>query len=344
MPFMQKYVALMIGCLLLTSCSTEAQHSRFDVDLEEIDHVSVLSLDGQEIRLPLALFLGELKQQGHHLIPTDHVFHRSDMMYTLLVHRRSESPLVVQIGRTASQFGNITYEGEGAVNFYRWIRRLTAESIFASNLQEGEIRAEDLNRERVLEERQKNELVNLLRQALYLPSEDWQAYHPLYPDYRLKLNYGDRITEVRILTPTIAAVRFGNDTFYYEMPNKLHEQVVGWLSPQILTGIQMEMLFQATHWKIIQDGGFHHPVIWNLRDVPEKKMYAHQMVRVLRDGEPLTAKPQQTSAERYRFVVSSGDKKQTIVVYDHHFVLSEQFYQLPDIGKTVASLLQSEEK
>jgi len=343
MPFMQKYVALMIGCLLLTSCSTEAQQSRFDVDLKEIDHVSVLSLDGQEVRLPLALFLGELKQQGHHLIPTDHVFHRGDMMYTLLVHRRSESPLVVQIGRNASQFGNVTYEGEGAVNFYRWIRRLTAESIFASNLQEGEIRADDLNRGRVLEEMQKNELENLLRRTVYHASEDWQAY-PLYPDYRLKLNYGDRITEVRILTPTMAAVRFGNDTFYYDMPNKLHEQVVKWLSPQILTGIQMEMLFQANHWKIIQDGDFHHPVIWDLKDVPVKKMYAHQMVRVFREGAPLTAKPRQTSAERFRFVVSSGEKKQTIVVYDHHFVLSDQFYRLPDIGKTAAGLLQSGEK
>ncbi|HZG15064.1 MAG TPA: hypothetical protein VE710_08610 [Candidatus Bathyarchaeia archaeon] len=343
MPFMQKYVALMIGCLLLTSCSTAAQQSRFDMDLEEIDHVSVLSLDGQEIQLPLALFLGELKQQGHHLIPTDHVFHRDDMMYTLLVHRRSESPLVVQIGRNASQFGNITYEGEGAVNFYRWIRRLTAESIFASNLLEGEIRAEDLNREKVLEELQRNELESLLRRAVYNASEDWQAY-PLYPDYRLKLNYGDRITEVRMLTPTNAAVRFGNDTFYYEMPDRLHERVVEWLSPHILTGIQLEMLFQANHWKIIQDGDFHHPVFWDLKDVPEKKMYVHQMVRVLREGAPLTAKPRQISAERFRFVVSSGEKKQNIVVYDHHFVLSEQFYQLHDIGKTVASLLQSEEK
>ncbi|WP_134686182.1 hypothetical protein [Brevibacillus migulae] len=339
MPLMQKYVALMIGCLLLTSCATASQHSRFDRNLEEIDRVSVLSLDGQEIELPLAIFLGELKRQGLHLEPSDEEFHRDEMMYTLLVHRRSESPLVIQVGKNASQFGNTTYIGEGAKNFYRWIRKLTAESLFSSRLQEGEIRAEDLNRERMLEFQQRNELEPLLQRAVYHASEESRVY-PLYPDYRLKLHYEDRITEVRILTPTLAAVNFGSDIFYYEMPKTVHDRVAEWLSPQILTGFQMELLFQSNLWEIIREGDLHHAVIWDMEKTPDKKTYTHQMVRVFLDGIPLAVKPTQPGAERFRFYVSSGEKKQTIIVYDHHFVLYDHVYQLHDIGKTIESLLK----
>lgn len=228
MPFMHRYVYLFIGCLLLTSCSQVVSKNQMDVELEAVEQVSVLSADGQEIQLPLPLFLGEIEKQGKQLRPTDKKLMQSDLRYTLLVRRRSESPLVVQIGRNMSQLGTVTYEGTGAGHFYHWIRELTAGSIFTPKLRNGEIRANGLNRQMVLEEKQREELASLLQRAVYKPVEEISV-PPLFPDYQLKLDYGQRTTEVSMLTPTVAAVRFGNDTLYYDIPEQLYARLSEWL-------------------------------------------------------------------------------------------------------------------
>lgn len=337
MPFMHKYISALFCCILLTACSQAAQQNGIDVDLEAIDHVSVLTLDGQEIQLQLPLFLGEIRKFGKNLQLVQKELPRSDTMYTLLVHRREESPLVVQVGRTMIQFGKNCYEGEGAEMFYRWIRKLTGESMFNPRLSNAELRAADLGRGRILEEEQQRELEGLLRGSVYLQQEEMNQY-PIYPDYRLKLEYGERTAEVRMISTTTAAVHLGNDTIYYKVPQKLFAALTEWLPPQALTSLHLETLFQADKLELYNPNGSTPVNSWDFMQQPEKKAAFHQLIRQLRYGVPLAQKPQAIGSELFHFVLINSGKQQTVVIYADYFLIHDQVYRLAKIGQMAEEL------
>lgn len=158
-PYLQIYMlpALLI-CLLLAGCADGSNRNisevkkRIDVEMGAVEKVTVLSTDGQEISIDLTSFLNDLSEQGKDLQLSTEPLTREDVRYTLILTRKVEAPLVIEVGEQASQFGDEAYRGSGADKFYRWIRKLSGTALLESSLHSVEITADDLTTSSALQD------------------------------------------------------------------------------------------------------------------------------------------------------------------------------------------------
>ncbi|NGQ93992.1 hypothetical protein G3578_02250 [Brevibacillus sp. SYP-B805] len=335
---------LLVSCVLLVSCSASKQErmeqNRFDMELEAIEKVSVLSTDGKEVTLNLPVFLEELGQQDKDLQRVEEPLQNRDLRYTLIVRRRGEAPLVVEVGKEASQIGNVSYSGKGAGGFYRWIRKLTAEAILAAPVQAVEASAGDLDRSLALDGRQSAEIASLLRTAKYHPGEEQKRY-PVYPDYRLKLDNGGQMIEVSLLTPTMFAVKWGNETLYYDGSSQLFSRLTEWLPPHSTALNPIAPLFKAMECRLYPGSAAQvkHQV-WKVDRSIENQAILHQMIRLLHQGIP-SNQPAAAGKELYTVVFVVGGVPHTLKMYDSTFVLDGQRYRHPHIDQTLLQLVGS---
>jgi hypothetical protein len=338
---------LLVSCLLLVSCSASKQEgmgqNRFDMELEAVEKVSVLSTDGKEVTLNLPVFLKGLGQQDMELQRVEMPLQNRDLRYTLIVHRRGEAPLVVEVGKEVSQVGNVSYSGKGARGFYSWIRKLTAEAIFAAPVQAVEVSAGDLDRSLTLDGRQSAEIVSLLRDVKYHAAEEQKRY-PVYPDYRLKLDRGGQMIEVSLLTPTLLSVEWGSETIYFDGSSQLFSRLTEWL-PLHSTAINpIDPLFKAMECRLYP--GSEPQVkkqVWKVDRSIENQAILHQMIRLLHKGIP-SSQPGAREKELYTVVFVVGEVPHTLKMYDRTFLLDGQRYQHPHIDQALLQLFGSMQK
>jgi hypothetical protein len=319
--------------------------NRLNVELKTIEKVSVLSTDGQEVTLNLPVFLGELDKQGKELHQTARPLQSAELRYTLIVQRRGDAPLVIEVGKEASQIGNLTYSGSSAVNFYHWIRELTAGSLFTTmQIQKGDLHAGDLNRSLSLDERQIAEITSYLRNAKYHPIEDGKHY-PLYPDYRLKLENGERTMEITLLTPTLLSVQLGRETLQYDVSGQLFSLLTEWLPLHASAGNPLDQLYKTRECELVPGRlSQAKKQSWKMDQSIEIQAILHQIIRKLHEGVPAEQSAAVSGREQYSLLFQVNGKEHVLKMYEQVFSLDGKYYRHRHLDKTVLQLLGSMQK
>ncbi|MFD2371280.1 hypothetical protein ACFSO0_15255 [Brevibacillus sp. GCM10020057] len=343
-------LTIVVACMVVTGCAqntkiTEADmKNRIETELDTVERVSVMSTDGQEVSLDLRLFLSELHGQGKDLQLSDEPLKQEDVKFTLVLYRKQLAPLVVSVGEKASQFGESTYRGPGAITFYQWIHRLTGKGLMA--LQEDSIllNADDLSESRTLSLEEAGYIQKVLREAV--PESDKnEDQQPLYPHYRLRINSGERPMEVTVLTPTLISVPFGRDTHYFQVDGTLFSRLTEYLVPREMTSDPIEKLFKATNIRV--DASGQMPVDNIDLDVTQSTVeqgLAHQTVRLLKTGVPLPQPPQQSGLVQYKLHFRVSGEERTVTFYSLYFQIDDQWYSHNQLQKTIWKWIASAQK
>lgn len=325
------FPVLMAG-LLLAGCSEGVKDAesdmkkQLDADLRAVEKVTVLSTDGQEVPLALDEFLKELPEQGKDLQVSPQPLKRDEIRYTLVLYRQKLAPLVVEVGKQASQYGENTYRGPGADRFYQWIHRKAGKGLLPTAVQTAVVTAEDLGQTVTLGTTQAKFLQGVLAAATPLSDEKIDQY-PLYPNYLLRIDAGDRSLHVSMLTPTLVSIPFGRETHYYSIQGSLFSQLTQWLPPRRTEGDALDRLFQASKIRIEPSGDVSvASVEQSATDTTVEQGKAHQCVRLLKGGVAIAGQPKSPGNERYRLIFSVEQGDVTVHVYDRHIRVNDTWY------------------
>ncbi|MFY0542803.1 hypothetical protein [Brevibacillus sp. H7] len=343
------YPVLLVG-LLLTGCSASSERQlsemkeQIDLEVGAVQKVAVLSTDGQEVALDPAAFLNDLPAEGKELELSDTPLEREDVRYTLILYRKVEAPLVLEVGERASRFGDKTYGGSGAANFYRWVRQLTGEALLQSSVRTADLVADDLGRSVSMTEQEAASLWQTLQSADYLETVEEKQY-PLYPRYRLKLDMGAGHLEATVLTPTMVSIPFGKETHYYRIQGSLFSTLTEWLPPNHVSTDPFESLFKADEIHIQPMANLAiQQQVRKMSDSTIDLGMSHQCIRLLKSGilqSKPTALPRQ---ENYRIIFVSGETKSTVQMYDRYFVYDGKVYTHGGVDQSVLDLLNAKRK
>jgi hypothetical protein len=337
---------VMLVSLFVAGCSSEVSNrnaselkKRIEVEIGTIEKGSVLSTDGQEVSLDLQAFLNDLPERGKELQLSDTPLQREDVRYTLILHRKTLAPLVIEVGEQASQFGGQTYRGSGAVNFYRWVRQQAGKSLLPDRVRSIELTAVDFAHTLPLKQQEAETVWQLLKTAETVDVMEQKQY-PLYPYYRIKLDTGERAMEATVLTPTLLSVPFGKETHYYRIPGSLFSLLTEWLPPQKAISDPFEPLFKATHIRIepVKD----QSVKAQTRKISETTVdqaLAHQCVRLLKDGTHQHGQRAQPQQARFRLTFFGNGTETSIYVFDRYFLYEGRVYTHPEWKETIRELL-----
>lgn len=340
----------LFACLLLTACSKGSnQHlnemkKQLDVEIGTIDKVSVLSTDGQEFPIDLDAFTGDLTQQGRDLQQSDTPIKREDVRYTVILYRKIEAPLVIEVGTQASQLANKTYRGNGAERFYRWIRDITGHSLFRAEIRNVEVTADDINQSISLSDGPTGEVWQILRTAEHVDAVEGKQY-PLYPHYRLKLDTGNNVLEATILTPTLLAVKVGAETHYFRVNSELFSKLTQWLPLREKSADSFDTLFKASEIRIIPTGDKTVSMLERkLADSTFDQALSHELVRLLKRGIPASRDLSLPKQEKFKlvFVINGEDKE--IRMYEQYFAMNGQNYAHLQLDRKILALVGAFQK
>jgi hypothetical protein len=336
---------VMLVSLFVAGCSSEVSDrnaselkKRIEAEIGVIEKGSVLSTDGQEVSLDLQTFLNDLQGHGKELQLSDTPLQREDVRYTLILHRKSVAPLVIEVGEQASQFGDQTYRGSGAVNFYRWVRQQAGKRLLPQSVRSIELTAVDFAYTLPLKQREAEAVWQLLKSAETVDMMEQKQY-PLYPYYRLKLE-GERTVEATVLTPTLLSVPFGKETHYYRIPGSLFSLLTEWLPPQKAISDPFEPLFKATHIRIepLKDARVEAQTR-KISETTVEQALAHQLVRLLKDGTLQDGQRAQPQQARFRLTFFGNGTESSLYVFDRYFLYDGRVYTHPEWNETIRDLL-----
>ncbi|MGQ7277266.1 hypothetical protein ACT91Q_04805 [Brevibacillus thermoruber] len=340
------FPVLMAG-LLMAGCSegvkgTESDMKKqLDADLGAVEKVTVLSTDGQEVPLALDEFLKELPEQGKDLQVSPQPLKRDEIRYTLVLYRHKLAPLVVEVGKQASQYGENTYRGPGADRFYQWIHREAGKGLLPAAIQTAVVSAEDLGQTVTLGKTQAEFLQGVLAAATPLSDKEIDQY-PLYPHYRLRIDTGGRSLHITMLTPTLVSIPFGRETHYYSIQGSLFSQLTQWLPPRRTAGDAFDRLFQASKIRVEPSGDARvASVEQSATETTVEQGKAHQCVRLLKGGVALAGQPKSPGSERYRLIFSVEESEVTVHVYDRHIRFNDNWYAHERLDDELLTLLRA---
>nr|WP_242071883.1 hypothetical protein [Brevibacillus formosus] len=310
-------------------------------ELGTVDKVTVMSTDGQEVLLDLRLFLQELSGQGQDLQISSEPLKQEDVRFTLVLYRTQQAPLVVTVGESASEFGGHTYRGAGASYFYQWINKLTGKGVLSQKIQSVRLAAEDLGQARVLNELEAEYIRKVMESAV--PEVDSRSkQHPLYPNYRMRMNSADKPVEVAILTPTLIAVPFGRETFFFHVEGSLFSRLTEWMPPSNRKDDRIDQLFKSTRIRITAIGEMNvQDTKLDVTKTTIEQGIAHQSVRVLKNADPLIVPPKEPGKKQYELYFLVNDKEQRIEVYPRYFKYEQTWYIHDELAENVWKLFQS---
>lgn len=341
---------ILVAGLLMAGCSQESKgtdpdmRDRIETDLGAVEKVTVMSTDGQEVMLDLPVFLKELPEQGKDLQISPDLLEQEDVRFTLVLYRRQLAPLVVSVGEKASQYGESTYRGIGAVHFYQWIRSQTGKGLLAQQLNSVLLSADDLSQTRVLGAVESGTIKNMLDAAVPETDQSDKQY-PLHPYYRMRINSTEKPLEVTVLTPTLLSVPFGRERLSFHVEGKLFSQLTEWLPPAEMADDSIEPLFKSTRIRLETTGG---KPVQNMEldviDTTVEQGIAHQAVRLLKTGVPLTETPKLEGSELYRLQFLVNGKERTVVFYPRHFRVEKAWYLHSHLEESVWKLLEPTKK
>ncbi|QRG65511.1 hypothetical protein [Brevibacillus choshinensis] len=344
-------LSIVVACSVITGCAQDSKVTQADMreqigtELGSVEKVTVMSTDGQEVSLELPEFLKELQNQGKDLQLSRDPLKQDEVRFTLVLYRKQLAPLVVSVGEKASQFGENTYRGTGAITFYQWVHRLTGKGLLPRNSENILLSADDLSQSRVLEESEKTFIQSVLQKAV--PESDHTVnQHPLYPNYKLRINSSDRPIDITILTPTLITIPFGRDQHFYHVDGQMFSTLTEYLLPREKEAPSIEKLFKATKIRVEATGDMR---VDNLDlDVTQSTVeqgIAHQAVRLLKTGVQLVDRPQQEiGPEEYRIHFRIGDNDQTVIFYARHFRINDKWYAHNQVQKAIWKLLEHTQK
>jgi hypothetical protein len=339
-------LSVLLVSLLVAGCSTEGStrnasewKRRIETEMDAIAKGSVLSTDGQEVSLDVQAFLNDLPAQGKELQLSDKPLQREDVRYTLILHRKTEAPLVIEVGEQASQFGSQTYRGSGAVKFYRWVRQQVGKRLLPGSVRSIDLTAVDFAHSLSLKQQEAEAVWQLLKSAETVDVMEQRQY-PLYPYYRIKLDTGERTVEATVLTPTLLSVPFGKETHYYRIHGSLFSLLTEWLPPQEAKSDPFEPLFKTTHIRIepIQDPSIKAQTR-KISETTVDQALAHQCVRLLRDGTLRDGQLAQPQQARFRLTFFGNGTETSMYVFDRAFLHEGRVYTHPELEETIRDLL-----
>lgn len=344
-------LSIVVACTVITGCAPDSKvtetdmRERIGTELGSVERVTVMSTDGQEVSLELPEFLKELQNQGKDLQLSQEPLKQEDVRFTLVLYRKQLAPLVVSVGEKASQFGENTYRGAGAITFYQWIHRLTGKGLLPKNIDNILLSADDLSQSRTLEENEAASIQKVLLTAV--PESDQNSkQHPLYPNYKLRINSVDRPIDITILTPTLISIPFGRDQHFYHVDGQMFSTLTEYLLPKEKEAQPIEKLFKATNIRVEATGQM---LVNNLDlDVTQSTVeqgVAHQAVRLLKTGVQLVDRPQQgIGPEEYRIHFQVGESDHTVIFYPRHFRVNDSWYAHNQVQKSIWKLLEPAQK
>ncbi|MFS0553033.1 hypothetical protein [Brevibacillus sp. 179-C9.3 HS] len=339
-------LVMMVSSLFVTGCAQSGKVSddmkdHIETELGAVEKVTVMSTDGQEVLLDLRSFMQELSGQGQDLQISSEPLRQEDVRFTLVLYRKQQAPLVVTVGELASEFGGHTYRGAGASYFYQWVNKLTGKGVLSQKINSVRLAAEDLGQARVLSEIETENIRKVLGSAVP-EGESGKKQYPLYPNYRMKMNSADKPLEVAILTPTLIAVPYGRETYYFHVDGSLFSQLTEWLPPSNNNEDAIGQLFKTTHIRIAANGEM--PVQNTEMDVTQTTIeqgIAHQSVRLLKNADPLQGSPKAPGSKQFELHFLVNDTEQIIEIYPNYFKYDQTWYIHDELAENEWKLFQS---
>ncbi len=306
--------------------------------LDAVEKVSVLTTDGEEIFLDMSAIKKEFPQTSQEIYRSTDRLKESDVRYTLLAYRQNQAPLVFEIGEMACQFEDVTYRGKDARTFYQKIAELAGRALLAGqHVQSIELSAVDKGDLVHLKNTQSQELWQIFRQASYQVKPDLVPY-PLYPLYSLKLDFGNRVREITVLTPSLVTFKLGNDVLYFRVSGSLFSLLTKQIAPKPAENDRFDQLFRADKIYILSSANKAQmisdaadPIIW--------ESMAHQFIRALKEGSPREQKTSGAEKEIYKIILTMGNTKKEISVFESGFVFDGRVFKQHRIVKQIEGLL-----
>lgn len=341
--------SILLAGLLLAGCSQENKGStdmreRIDTELGVVEKVTVMSTDGQEVTLDLPQFLKELPEQGKDLQTSLEPLKQEDVRFTLVIYRKKLAPLVVSVGETASQYGESTYRGGGAVGFYQWILRQTGRGLLSQRMENVLLSAEDLSRTRALGKAETAYIQSVLEGSVAEMEKSSKQY-PLHPYYRLRIDGAVRPLEVTVLTPTLISVPFGRETLFFHVQGKLFSKLTEWLPPKDVEDDLIESLFKSSRIRLEAAGGTAiQDAELTVTDTTVEQGIGHQVVRLLKTGSLLKIVPQQPGQEQFRLHFLVNGQERTFHFYPHYFRVESAWYAHDRLDQTIWKMLAPPKK
>lgn len=339
-------LVMMVSTLFVTGCAQSGKVSddmkdHIETELGAVEKVTVMSTDGQEVLLDLRLFLQELSGQGQDLQISSEPLKQEDVRFTLVLYRTQQAPLVVTVGESASEFGGHTYRGAGASYFYQWVNQLTGKGVLSQKIQSVRLAAEDLGQARVLNESEAEYIRKVMGSAV--PELDSRSkQYPLYPNYRMRINSADRPVEVAILTPTLIAVPFGRETFFFHVEGSLFSRLTEWMPPSNRKEDRIDQLFKSAQIRIIANGEMNvQDTELDVTQTTIEQGIAHQSVRLLKNGDRLNVPPKDPGPKQYEIHFFVNDTEQRIELYPRYFKYDQTWYIHDELAENEWKLFQS---
>ncbi|TGV22349.1 hypothetical protein EN829_045850 [Mesorhizobium sp. M00.F.Ca.ET.186.01.1.1] len=339
-------LVVMVASMFVSGCAQSDKvpadmNDRIETELGAVEKATVMSTDGQEVMLDLPTFMKELSNQGKDLQLSEEALKQEDVRFTLVLYRKQLAPLVVAVGEGASQFGENTYRGAGAVAFYQWIQKLTGKGLLSQKIDTVLLSADDLGKTRALGEAEADLIRKVLATATPEPGAANKQY-ALYPNYQMRINATDRPLEVTVLTPTLISVPFGKETHTFRVDGGLFSKLTEWIPPADTGDKTFEQLFKASQIRISATGAAAAENIEvEVRKTTVEQGIAHQAVRLLQAADLLKEAPKDPGHEQHRLSFFVNGKEREVVLYANYFQLDAKWYIHSEIAENQWKLFQS---
>ncbi|MGC5324137.1 hypothetical protein [Brevibacillus sp. SYSU BS000544] len=331
-------IAVIAGCSNVGDKPGTKERNVLAAKIDSVEKVSVLTTDGQEIGLDMATIKKELPLTTEELYRSTERLKEEEVRYTLLAYHESHAPLVIEVGESACQFEDVTYRGKDASLFYQKIAELTGQALIkAPNVQSIDVEAVDKNGTVRLTSEQSSEIWQMIRQAIVQKKPKSTPY-PLFPHYRLRIDFGERIREITVLTPSLVSIQVGKDTQYMRVSGSLFSLLTKYIPPQPEESKEFDQLFKAE--KIIMlAAGQKEPQLQEGIDPILLEGVAHQFVRILQNGTRSTDSSLQNEKVRYKIILLIGNTRKECVVYESGFYIEGKGFKHSQIIRQLEELL-----
>ncbi|MGD8190998.1 hypothetical protein ACQCN2_13555 [Brevibacillus ginsengisoli] len=323
-------VMILSGCSTAPTKTTDRVDNLFSSKIHSVKQVSVITTDGQEIVLDSQTVKNTLPQTTQEIYRSTDSLRESDVRYTVLAYRDDQAPLVIEVGESACQFEGTTYRGVDTQAFYQSIAELTGQALFSgNNPQSIQLSALDKEDKAGLNPVQTQQVWRMIKQAKYQVKPEFIPY-PLFPNYKLQLDFGDRIREVSMLTPGLVKLQIGNDVLYYRVPSSLFSLLTKYITPQSDEHNLIDKLFKARGIFMVSADSqekfnttFKDPILW--------ESLAHQFVRILKQGVLSNQNVLSGENVKYKITLLIGDTRKEVEVFSSGFRLDGQTFKQPEI-------------
>lgn len=340
-------LSILVASMVMTGCAqgskvTESDmRDRMETELGGVEKVTVMSTDGQEVVLDLPVFLKELPTQGQDLQLSTEPLKQEDVRFTLVLYRKQLAPLVVTVGEKASQFGESTYRGNGAIYFYQWVHKQMGKGLLAQKFDNALLSADDLSKTIVLAGTELDQIRNVLNTAVPETEKNPKQY-PLFPTYKIRVGSTQKPLEVTVLTPTLISVPFGREKHLFHVDGQLFSRMTTWLPPSETEEQSLERLFKTTRIRLTATGemvGENREL--DVTQTTVEQGIAHQTVRLLQKGTLLEKPPEVAGKEQFQLQFLVNGTERSVVFYPRYFKLDQSWYAHNELVQNVWKLFEN---